>query len=589
MRDVEIGLNYGRGTLAVGLPDELDVTVVTKRPMKILDDPAAAIADALTRPVGSIPLADAARGARSACILVCDVTRPVPNGLFLPPLIRTLLDAGIAPEAITVLVATGLHRPNEGAELAEVIGDPWVMDTVVVANHIARDADAHVDLGVTPTRGTPVSIDRRFVEADVRIATGLVEPHFMAGYSGGRKVIAPGVAGAPTITTFHSARFMEHPSAANCVLDGNPLHEEQLEIVRMVGGAFALNTVIDDERRLCFVNFGEIVESHLAAVEFIRAAAEIEVGERFHTVVTSAAGYPLDTTYYQTVKGMVGALGILEPGGDLIVASACEQGFGSSEFAASQRRLVEIGPERFLDEIGAKQYAAIDEWQTEMLLKALRAGRVHLYSDGLTPADRAITGVETTGSVAEAVLASVGRSGDRSSRGGARRSLRDPDRDHPTLALPLRRGWTARRTTRQSSTRWRLPHSALSPFSLRSRIIKRILKGSSRRGRVYLRKHVCAGRLAHPVRATETGTLVRPVPLRFRPRARDRAPCCPGNGHPIATPMGRSLGTVLSRGEAGSRCCGRCSCRCRCRSDRRSPRRAGRAVRHNAPAGRSPA
>ena len=312
-----------------------------------------------------------------------------------------------------MLVATGLHRPNEGPELAEVIGDPWVMDTVVVANHVARDADSHVDLGVTPTRGTPVSIDRRFVEADVRIATGLVEPHFMAGYSGGRKLIAPGVAGAPTITTFHSARFMEHPCAANCVLDGNPLHEEQLKIVRMVGGAFALNTVIDDERRLCFVNFGEIVDSHLAAVEFIRAAAEVEVGSRFHTVVTSAAGYPLDTTYYQTVKGMVGALGILEPGGDLIVASACDQGIGSSEFAASQRRLVEIGADRFLEEIRPKRYAAIDEWQTEMLLKALRAGRVHLYSDGLTPADRAITGVETTGSVAEAVLASVSRSGDR--------------------------------------------------------------------------------------------------------------------------------------------------------------------------------
>ena len=169
---------------------------------------------------------------------------------------------------------------------------------------------------------------------------------------------------------------MEHPCAANCVLEGNPLHEEQLEIVRMVGGAFALNTVIDDERRLCFVNFGEIVDSHLAAVEFIRAAAEVEVGSRFHTVVTSAAGYPLDTTYYQTVKGMVGALGILEPGGDLIVASACDQGIGSSEFAASQRRLVEIGADRFLEEIRPKRYAAIDEWQTEMLLKALRAGRV---------------------------------------------------------------------------------------------------------------------------------------------------------------------------------------------------------------------
>lgn len=407
-----VELNYGRGMLPVELPDDIDVTVVTKRPMPALANPATAIAEALAHPVGAPPLADAASGARSACILICDITRPVPNGLFLPPLVRTLLDAGVAPDAITVLVATGLHRPNVDAELAEVVGDRWVTDTVVVANHFARDADAHVELGVTPTRGTPVSIDRRFVEADIRIATGLVEPHFMAGYSGGRKVIAPGVAGAPTITTFHSARFMEDPGAANCVLDGNPLHEEQLEIVRMVGGALALNTVIDAERQLCFVNFGEVVESHLEAVGFIRAAAEIEVGRRFHTVVTSAAGYPLDTTYYQTVKGMVGALGILEPGGDLIVASACEQGLGSAEFATAQRRLMEIGPQSFLEDISAKRFAAVDEWQTEMLLKALRSGRVHLYSDGLTAPDRSITGVEMTGSVAAAVRASVERSGD---------------------------------------------------------------------------------------------------------------------------------------------------------------------------------
>lgn len=410
---VEVELNYGRGTLSVELPDDLDVTVVRKRPMPVLEDPAAAVAEALGRPVGAPALANLAMGARSACILICDITRPVPNGMFLGALVRTLLAGGIAPDAITVLVATGLHRPNDGAELAEVVGDPWVMATVNVANHFARDAAAHVDLGVTPTRGTPVSIDRRFVDADVRIATGLVEPHFMAGYSGGRKLIAPGVAGAPTITTFHSARFMEHPSADNCVLDGNPLHEEQLEIVRMIGGALALNTVIDDERRLCFVNFGEIVASHLEAVDFIRASAEIAVGARFHTVVTSAAGYPLDTTYYQTVKGMVGALGILEPGGDLIVASACEQGFGSSEFAAAQQRLVEIGPDRFLEDISAKRFAAIDEWQTEMLLKALRAGRVHLVSDGLTVPQRSITAVDMADSVAEAVIASVERSGDR--------------------------------------------------------------------------------------------------------------------------------------------------------------------------------
>ena len=213
--------------------------------------------------MGALPLANLARGRRSACILVCDITRPVPNHAFLGPMIRILLDNGVPARDITVLVATGLHRPNEGEELAELIGDPWVLDTVRVENHFARDAAAHVDLGLTATRGTPVKLDRRFVEAELRIATGLVEPHFMAGWSGGRKVVAPGVAHEDTIRTFHNARFMENPAAIQCNLDGNPLHEEQLEIMRMLGEVHAVNTVIDERRRLCFVNFGEVVASHL--------------------------------------------------------------------------------------------------------------------------------------------------------------------------------------------------------------------------------------------------------------------------------------------------------------------------------------
>jgi nickel-dependent lactate racemase len=225
---MRIELNYGKGMLPLDLPDDWEVTVIGKKPMTALADPVAAVEAALAAPRGMPSLAEAARGCRSACILICDITRPVPNGLTLPPLIKGLLAAGIDAQAITVLVATGLHRPNEGDELAEVVGDPWVMETVRVENHFARDTAAHVDLGVTPTRGVRVLLDRRLVEADLKIATGLVEPHFMAGYSGGRKVIAPGVAGKETITTFHSARFMENPRAANCVLDGNPLHEEQL-------------------------------------------------------------------------------------------------------------------------------------------------------------------------------------------------------------------------------------------------------------------------------------------------------------------------------------------------------------------------
>src|SRR5581483_5915838 len=154
-------------------------------------------------------------------------------------------------------------------------------------NHFARNQADHVDLGRTRTRGTPVSIDRRFLEADLRIATGLVEPHFMAGWSGGRKVVAPGVAGHETIRTFHSARFMEDPLAVQCNLIGNPLHEEQLEIVRMLGEVYALNTVIDEDRDLVCVTFGEIIESHAAAVDFVSGATRVPVPRKFKTVVTS--------------------------------------------------------------------------------------------------------------------------------------------------------------------------------------------------------------------------------------------------------------------------------------------------------------
>src|SRR6185312_3343601 len=338
-RDADIPLLYGRGHVPVRPPAGCVPTVIEKRAMPVLPDASATVAQALAAPVGVPPLREAARGKRSACILICDVTRPVPNGLFLGPLVRTLLDAGVPRAGITVLVATGLHRANEGAELRELVGDPWVLDMVTVANHDATVDRDHMLLGRTPGRGTVVRLDRRLVEAELRIATGLVEPHFMAGWSGGRKVIAPGVAHAETITTFHNSAFMAHPRAANCVLDGNPLHEEQLAIVDMLGGALGLNTVIDDRRRMAFVNFGEVVTSHRQAVGFARDYSEVRVPRRFRTVVTSAAGYPLDKTYYQTVKGMVTPIDILAPGGTLIIASECSEGFGSNQFRAAQRRL----------------------------------------------------------------------------------------------------------------------------------------------------------------------------------------------------------------------------------------------------------
>jgi nickel-dependent lactate racemase len=413
MQDDEFAIAFGRGSLPLKLPEGATPTVIRKAVLPKLPDNAAAIRHAFEHPVNARPLSELAKGRKSACILICDITRPVPNRLFLRPMIETMVAGGIPLEAITVLVATGLHRPNEGAELAELVGDPWVLEHVRVVNHFARNSEDHVDLGPTATRNTPVKINRLLVEADLRIATGLVEPHFMAGWSGGRKVVAPGVAGHETIRTFHSARFMEDPLAVQCNLVGNPLHEEQLEIVRKLGEIYALNAVLDEERDLVFVSFGEIIASHLAAVAFVEDATKIPVGRKFQTVVTSSAGYPLDKTYYQTIKGMVTPLDILEPGGTLIIASECSEGFGSHEFRTAQEKLVDLGPERFLATLTAKTLAEVDEWQTEMQLKTMRVGRVQLYMSGLDAEERRITGVEIVSSLDDAIAASVARHGDK--------------------------------------------------------------------------------------------------------------------------------------------------------------------------------
>ena len=407
---MKVDLLYGKKGLVFNVPDWVKGSVIRKRPMKPLPDAGKAVTEALLNPVGSQALASLAAGKKTACILICDITRPVPNGTILPPVIECIEGAGISRKNILILVATGLHRPNEGSDLREIIGSQEIFKTVRAENHFARDRDAHVSLGVT-TGGIPIMIDRRFVEADVKLVTGLVEPHFMAGYSGGRKVIAPGIAYQDTILKFHTSRILEHCKAVNCVIEGNPLHNEQVEIVRAIGGVVGLNVVIDEDRRIGFVNFGEIEASHLEAVSFMRRHAEVEVPRRFSTIVTTSAGYPLDKTYYQTVKGMVGVIDILEPGGDIIIASECSEGMGSRDFVEAQRVLCRIGPEKFMAMLDSREKALVDEWQTEMLLKATRKGTVHLFTTGLRADDYQDIFIKRTASVEQAVKESLARSG----------------------------------------------------------------------------------------------------------------------------------------------------------------------------------
>ena len=409
---MHITMHYGKTGLPLDLPDDWDITVIRKKPMPILHDPVKTLKEIFEHPASVKPLAELASGRENACILICDITRPVPNGDILPTLIQLLVSSGMKPTDIRVLVATGLHRPNEGEELREVVGSDWVLKTVKVENHFARCDEDHADLGST-RHGTPVRLDRRFVEADLRIVVGLVEPHFMAGYSGGRKVITPGIAHRDTINSIHAAGMLEQKGIGNCVIDENPLHEELVEIARMVGECFAVNVVIDEVRQISFVNFGDIEKSHAEAVSFVRPFAEVPVTQRFKTVITSGAGYPLDKNYYQTVKGMVAALDILEPGGNLFIVSECSEGIGSPEYATCQRRLIDVGPEAFMEQILPKTKADIDEWETEMQLKVAKVGKIHLFSNCLCDVDKQLTGVVHVDSLAEAIQQSVNEFGDK--------------------------------------------------------------------------------------------------------------------------------------------------------------------------------
>ncbi len=411
---MRVTMNFGRKGIDLNFPENWNPLVIEKNGMPVPADPEQAVAEAFDAPVKAHQLAEEARECQTACILICDITRPVPNGLILPPIIRELTTGGIEPGNITILIATGLHRPNEGEELRELVGCDWVLDKVKVVNHFAGNDDDHIFISMTE-RGTPVKLDRRFIEADLKIITGLVEPHFMAGYSGGRKVIAPGIAHQDTITTFHSARFLEHPNAANCILNGNPLHDELTEITDMLGRILAVNTVIDDKRNLSFVNYGEISASHGWAIEFMRRYAEIDFDRRFRTVITSGGGYPLDKTYYQTIKGLVGAMDIVKPRGNIIIFSECSEGLGSPEFIEAQKRLVDLGTEGFRESIMSKKQADIDEWQTEMQLRPMGIANIQLFSEGLAASDKGLTGAfcqETGQSADEFVRRIISSSGD---------------------------------------------------------------------------------------------------------------------------------------------------------------------------------
>ena len=376
---MRIKMDYGKTGLMVDLPSDKVIGPLEIKNAIPLANQSQAISDALANPIGSKPLAEIAKGKKTACILICDITRPVPNKVILPQILKTIEEAGVPRSGITILIATGLHRPNEGEELVELVGED-IANNYRVENHHGKETSEHDYLGITP-KGVPVYIDSRYIRAELKITTGLIEPHLMAGYSGGRKVICPGIAGIETVKVWHGPKFLEHPNADCGIVEGNPVHEENTYIALMSGCDFIVNVCVDGNRQITWAGAGDMIKAWEAGVSFVRQVVRVPIKEPVDIVLTSCAGYPLDITWYQAVKGLIGALPIIKKGGTIILVASLTEGLGSPEF----QQVLSENPDlkAFKKRILETDYFVMDQWQLEEFAKVIEKCKVKVYSKGL--------------------------------------------------------------------------------------------------------------------------------------------------------------------------------------------------------------
>jgi nickel-dependent lactate racemase len=390
--------SFGKNGIDVSVPDGFESQVLRSHMAQALGDVSTELEKALDHPIGCEPLAKLAAGKRTAAISVCDITRPAPNWLTLPPLLKRLHAAGIPVDGITILIATGLHRGATEDEIKAIVG-PEIAATYRVVNHDARALAEHRSLAVTG-RGTPVYIDERFMAADLHITLGFIEQHLMLGFSGGRKLIAPGLASQETIKVIHSPKFMRETLATEGSIAENPLHAELLEIARMARHDFILDVTLTQDREISGVFAGDPVKAHAAGVAFLESTSLERLEGAADAVITSAAGYPLDLTFYQAVKGITAATHIVKPGGRILVIAQCAEGVGSREFARRLAGLRDFAS--FLEEI-RESAVEVDQWQLEKLALVGEKFDLFFFTPGVTRSQLGFLGAWAFSTLEEAV------------------------------------------------------------------------------------------------------------------------------------------------------------------------------------------
>jgi len=378
---MQAGLLCGQKRVDLDLPDF--VTLLEMKPLAPVADPEGAVRESLSSPILSAPLAEIAAGRKNACIVISDITRPVPNKVILPPILETLERCGIRKKDVTILIATGMHRPNLGAELESMVGGAVAAEYRIV-NHYCRKAEEYRK--IDEIDGAPIEINRHYLDSDLKILTGLIEPHFYAGYSGGRKAVLPGISSYETMKFMHSYRMIDHPKVTNCVLDGNPFHEYGLRVTELAGADFILNVAINRERKISGVFSGHYNHAHRAGCEIVYGHSVVPVDGPMDMVITSGGGHPLDATFYQISKALICARNILKPGGTIMVTCECLEGLGSEEFCGIMRSV--CSPSEFFEGYCDPENFVIDQWCAQNIYKVLDyAGKVYVHSPGLSYED----------------------------------------------------------------------------------------------------------------------------------------------------------------------------------------------------------
>ena len=380
----EVHLAYGRHGLDVVLPEQAEVTVLVPQSLPGLPDEEAAVREALRHPIGSSPLRDRVSPTDTVAVVFSDLTRPQPRERMLPVLLQEI--AAVPPEQIVLINALGTHRPSTGAELRGMLGDAIVDGPpgrrYRVVQHDANDQGQLVCIGQTRF-GHAAWVNAAYMQADVKILTGFIEPHLFAGFSGGPKAVMPGVAGMEIILDNHSGEMLSSPLATWGVTEGNPVWEEMREVARLTRPDFILNVTLNGDRQICGVFAGEMEAAHAAGVAQVRASAMVPVDVPFDVALTTNAGYPLDLNLYQSVKGISAATQVVRRGGAILIASECWDGIPEHGNYKSFL-LAADSPQALYDRVVAPGLRVPDQWEAFIHARLCLHADIYLYADGLS-------------------------------------------------------------------------------------------------------------------------------------------------------------------------------------------------------------